>query len=336
MLDELDLTGPELAFIAGGAVELSHRRQFLPHGGQPLDLDVDPGDAALDERSCVAAGAGAAVLDLEELSDLGELQTHRLGSLDEAQPMSGGLVVLAVAGGGAGCGRKETLPLVEANRVGGDACSSSYTRDVERHKSKVNLGVHSKVKHSFLDREAARSLVSKRRKPGRGDLGSVGYLDPVHPNAELLTTFYSSFAAGDHETMARCYADDATFSDPVFPDLDAEGVRAMWRMFCTGGSDIDVSFGDVTADDSAGSASWEARYAFPKTGRPVHNKIAASFGFRDGLIAHHRDDFDFYRWARMALGPVGTALGWSPVVKNQVRRQAAAQLRRFRQNEATK
>lgn len=104
----------------------------------------------------------------------------------------------------------------------------------------------------------------------------------------------------------------------------------MWRMFCTGGSDIDVTFGDVQADDSSGSAKWEARYVFPKTKRRVHNKISASFQFRDGLIIRHRDDFDFYRWSRMSLGPVGTALGWTPIVKNQVRQQAASQLDRFR------
>jgi len=129
--------------------------------------------------------------------------------------------------------------------------------------------------------------------------------------------------------MAACYADDATFSDPVFPSLDTERARAMWRMFCTSGNKLDVTYSGIVADDSTGSGRWEAVYDFPKTGRRVHNKIASSFLFRDGLIVKHTDTFDFYRWSRMALGPVGTALGWSPVVKNQVRQQADAQLRRF-------
>jgi ketosteroid isomerase-like protein len=156
----------------------------------------------------------------------------------------------------------------------------------------------------------------------------------VHPNAQLISGFYSAFAAGDHATMARAYADDATFGDPVFPDLDAGQARAMWRMFCTSGNDVDVSFGDVHADDTRGSAHWEAIYAFPKTGRRVHNKIDASFDLRDGKIVGHRDEFDLYAWTRMALGPVGTLLGWSPIVRNQVRAQAAAQLARFQAEEA--
>jgi hypothetical protein len=100
-------------------------------------------------------------------------------------------------------------------------------------------------------------------------------------------------------------------------------------MFCTSGNDIDLTFGDVRADDSRGSAKWEAIYRFPPTKRRVHNKISGSFEFRDGLIWSHVDDFDLYRWTRMALGPMGTALGWSPMVKGKVRKGAQAQLGAF-------
>ena len=155
----------------------------------------------------------------------------------------------------------------------------------------------------------------------------------MHPNAELITRFYEAFAAGDHATMAASYSDDATFADPVFPELEADQARAMWRMFTTSGNALDVTFADVQADDASGSATWEAVYAFPKTGRRVHNKISASFEFRDGKIVRHRDRFDIYRWTRMALGPVGTALGWTPIIQGQVRKQAAAQLRRFQAGE---
>jgi ketosteroid isomerase-like protein len=151
----------------------------------------------------------------------------------------------------------------------------------------------------------------------------------MHPNEELINNFYSAFAAGDHATMAGAYTDDATFSDPVFPNLSADEVRAMWRMFCTGGNEIKLNFSDVRADDKAGSAHWDAVYKFPKTGREVHNHINASFLFRDGKIVRHRDDFNLYAWTRMALGPMGTLLGWSPIVQGQVRKQAASQLRRF-------
>jgi ketosteroid isomerase-like protein len=153
----------------------------------------------------------------------------------------------------------------------------------------------------------------------------------MHPNEEAIANFYSAFASGDHASMAATYTDDATFSDPVFPELSADEVRAMWRMFCTSGNEIEVTFSDVQADDQSGSAHWDAVYRFPKTGREVHNHIDASFLFREGKIVRHRDHFNFYAWTRMALGPVGTLAGWTPIVQGQVRKQADAQLRRFQQ-----
>src|SRR5437868_888017 len=80
----------------------------------------------------------------------------------------------------------------------------------------------------------------------------------------------------------------------------------------------------VVADDSAGSAHWEARYTFSTTGRFVHNIIDAKFTFRDGKIASHTDSFDFWRWSRQALGGAGLVLGWSPMLRNKVRATAAA------------
>lgn len=133
--------------------------------------------------------------------------------------------------------------------------------------------------------------------------------------------------------MSRCYRDDATFSDPVFRHLDADELRAMWRMFCVRGTDLVVAFDGVRADDRSGAARWEATYTFAATRRAVHNRIGASFEFRDGGIFRHTDSFDFYRWSRMALGPVGWALGWTPFLQSKVRGQAAAQLAAFRAEE---
>jgi ketosteroid isomerase-like protein len=152
----------------------------------------------------------------------------------------------------------------------------------------------------------------------------------VHPNAQLITDFYSAFQRKDGAAMAACYAPNARFSDPVFPALDARQAGAMWRMFCERpDSDLRVEFDGVEADDERGRAHWVARYTFPPTGRSVVNSIDAELELANGKIVRHQDRFDFWKWARMALGPVGVALGWSPLVRNKVRRQARSQLERF-------
>ena len=46
-----------------------------------------------------------------------------------------------------------------------------------------------------------------------------------HPNAVLIGRFYDALGRRDASEMVACYAPDATFSDPVFPELDAAGVH---------------------------------------------------------------------------------------------------------------
>jgi len=151
----------------------------------------------------------------------------------------------------------------------------------------------------------------------------------MKPNAELIAKFYASFRNRDPAGMASCYHSDVEFSDEVFPDLKGPRAAAMWQMLCERGKDLKIDFRDIDADDSTGRAQWEAWYTFSATGRKVHNKIAARFEFRDGKIIRHRDSFDFWAWASQALGPVGRLLGWSSVLKNRVRSQAAGTLDAF-------
>ncbi len=140
--------------------------------------------------------------------------------------------------------------------------------------------------------------------------------------------FYTAFAARDGATMAACYAPDAIFEDPAFTLRGAE-IGAMWQMLTSRAKDFSLRYRVVSADAERAVVEWEADYLFSATGRHVQNRIRAELRFRDGLIVEHRDDFDFHRWARMALGPIGLLLGWTPFLRNKVRKQAGEQLKRF-------
>lgn len=140
--------------------------------------------------------------------------------------------------------------------------------------------------------------------------------------------FYNAFAARDGDTMAACYASDARFEDPAFTLQGAE-IGAMWQMLTSRAKDFALRYRIVSADAERAVVEWEADYLFSATGRQVQNRIRAEMRFRNGLIVEHRDDFDFHRWARMALGPVGLLLGWTPFLRNKVRKQAGDQLKRF-------
>ncbi len=148
----------------------------------------------------------------------------------------------------------------------------------------------------------------------------------MHPNEALVQRFYTCFQARDTAGMQACYHPDVVFSDPAFGELRGADVGAMWAMLCTRAKDLEVTFGNVSANDESGRAHWDARYTFSQTGRRVHNSIDAAFRFRDGLIVRHDDSFPFWRWARQALGPTGLLLGWTPLVRGKVRRTARAGL----------
>ena len=151
----------------------------------------------------------------------------------------------------------------------------------------------------------------------------------MHPNAQLIERFYQAFQKRDAATMVACYHADVQFSDPVFPDLKGAHAGNMWKMLCERGKDLKVEFRDVRADDKTGSAHWDAWYTFATTGRPVLNRIDATFAFKDGKIVRHTDVFDFHKWAGQALGFSGKLLGGTGFLKNKVRTMAAKNLAGF-------
>jgi len=156
----------------------------------------------------------------------------------------------------------------------------------------------------------------------------VGGLD-----VEVIDRFFAAFTAHDGATMAACYRPDATFSDPVFPDLRGPEVGAMWRMLTSRADELTVELVDRAAADGTGSASWVARYRFGQTGRPVVNAVESTYRFEDGLIADQRDAFDFPRWARQALGIQGLLLGRTGFLRRQVQQAARGRLERFLERE---
>jgi ketosteroid isomerase-like protein len=128
-----------------------------------------------------------------------------------------------------------------------------------------------------------------------------------HPNAQMIARFYDALGRRDAATMIGCYAPDATFSDPVFPALDAAGVAAMWQMLCARGKDLAVVASDIDADEKTGRAHWVATYTFSGTGRRVENRIDARFTFRDGRIVRHEDRFDLPALVAAGAGVEGGA-----------------------------
>jgi|FLOH01.1.fsa_nt_gi ketosteroid isomerase-like protein len=151
----------------------------------------------------------------------------------------------------------------------------------------------------------------------------------------LIEKFYQAFSELDSETMIACYHDDIQFEDPAFGILKSDKAKNLWRMLCQNqkNAQFRIEFSDIRCDEIKGQAHWEAHYIFPATGRKIHNRIDATFEFKDGKIIHHIDRFNLYTWARQTLGLSGYLLGWTSMFKSRLNLQTAKMLSRFEEKQ---
>lgn len=149
-------------------------------------------------------------------------------------------------------------------------------------------------------------------------------------NKALIEKFYTSFANGDAASMASCYHDNIEFEDPGFGKLFGNDAKLMWQMLLSRNKDLKITFSNVEANESKGSAFWVAEYVFAQTGRPVINNISAQFEFADGKIIKHTDYFDLWKWTRQSLGFKGYLLGWSSFMKNKIHKMTKGLLENYK------
>jgi ketosteroid isomerase-like protein len=152
-------------------------------------------------------------------------------------------------------------------------------------------------------------------------------------NNATIERLYAAFGECNGAAMTACYAPGAHFRDPAFGDLEGDEIGAMWRMLTGRATDLKIELHEHEAGEETGKAHWIARYTF-NTGRPVVNDIQATLRFAlDGKIADHVDDFDFRRWAKQALGPMGNLVAVLPPLRSKARAKALEQLEGFQRDE---
>ncbi|MCU0448985.1 MAG: nuclear transport factor 2 family protein [Bernardetiaceae bacterium] len=139
---------------------------------------------------------------------------------------------------------------------------------------------------------------------------------------QVVQSFYVCFGKRKPEGMNALYHPEANFTDPVFGRLNLAQTQAMWTMLCTRGQDLRLKFDVVESDEQFAKVEWKAWYSFGPRRRKVHNRVTSIFEFKDGLIYRQTDTFDFYRWAKQALGLPGLLFGWTGLLRQQVRKKA--------------
>tara|TARA_R110000787_G_scaffold59922_13_gene135912 strand:- start:8107 stop:8568 length:462 start_codon:yes stop_codon:yes gene_type:complete len=147
----------------------------------------------------------------------------------------------------------------------------------------------------------------------------------------IIHNFYQAFDQLDAEIMVSYYHKNVVFEDPAFGVLKGEQANNMWRMLCLSQkkNQFNVVPSNITVNENNGSAHWEVHYVFSKTGKKVHNKIDATFEFKDGKIIKHTDYFNLHNWAKQALGFKGYLIGGTSFFKRKLNAQTNRLLKKF-------
>ncbi len=151
-------------------------------------------------------------------------------------------------------------------------------------------------------------------------------------NQQLIEKFYTCFKNKDYKGMHSCYASTAVFNDPIFTNLDAQKIKAMWQMLLSSSNQLSIEYSLSSASEKFVYVHWNANYTFSKTGKKVINRIKATFEIENGKIIRHTDNFNFYNWVKQALGLPGLLLGWTNFMKYKVRNSAKQNLIKFMKN----
>ena len=151
---------------------------------------------------------------------------------------------------------------------------------------------------------------------------------------DAASSFYQAMNNRDSVTMNALYAPNATFSDPIFPQLAGNDIQTMWSMLMRGAQNFTVQHDILYADESVVRVKWKATYTFSQSGRRVVNEVDTAMTFANGKILTQNDHFDFYLWARQALGLPGSLFGWTSWFQRAVQSKTRAKIDRFKQSGA--
>ena len=94
------------------------------------------------------------------------------------------------------------------------------------------------------------------------------------------------------------------------------------------GPNFEVS--NIVGTATGGSAHWECKYQSPvNPSRMVHNKVDANFTIANGKITKHVDTFDWWSWAKQAMGCIGFLCGCCSCFHNIAKKKANSKLQHY-------
>ncbi len=118
---------------------------------------------------------------------------------------------------------------------------------------------------------------------------------------QTVRAFYDAFTNLRYDEVAKIYATDLRYKDPLFEHKDGASTIHMWKTLFQA-DNLRLGYQILGVEGDVVKGRWTADYDFH--GRPVHEVSDSRFTVRDGKIVAHQDDFSVVAWAKQAL-PLG-------------------------------
>jgi hypothetical protein len=183
---------------------------------------------------------------------------------------------------------------------------------MERHRSNTTPGAtHAALdaapgqsQDRTADRQAATAAAADAavaRMAGDGASSATG----------VASTFYGAFAARNNGVMAKCYAPDVQFHDPLFGDVSgATKLMEMWTTLQGAAKNVQIipNVQSATANSDGSwqvKVHWDAHYDLGASGRHVDNHSDTTLIIKDGKIISQQDDWDLSAWTQQAIPVIG-------------------------------
>ena len=128
--------------------------------------------------------------------------------------------------------------------------------------------------------------------------------------ASVAATYFEAFSRGDAATMAKQYAPNATFDDPIYSLRGQADIGHMWTSLLKTGKNLKLSSKVLESNGDQVKVAWTADYTL--FGRKVHNESVTTMQVKDGKITSQKDDWSWSKWAKQAF-PLGGLVDFKPV-----------------------
>ena len=139
-------------------------------------------------------------------------------------------------------------------------------------------------------------------------------------NQQVIEQFYTALSNRDIKALSNCYHEEVVYSDVGFGIQKGKDAKLVWQFLMNNvDENFMVTFSDIQANETRGSANWVAKYQFNQ--RNIENQITATFQFQNGKIIYHKDKYSLWKWSQQAFGFLGYLIGWLPLFRWLVRWQ---------------